>query len=104
MIWLILTLIRESWKNPKRGTVTKRVFQKDIQNAVLHPLYMFLCFGFFYSEIALGNGPENWFIFLFSAVYNYNFIVPTRTSQAMFLDFFPENALGNGLKKFTDKG
>ena len=31
-IWMVvnLTLIRESWKNPKRGTITERVLRKKI--------------------------------------------------------------------------
>ena len=40
----LLTLIRESWKNPKRGTITKRVFREKIWSAVLQHFYMF---GFF---------------------------------------------------------
>ena len=43
-----LTLICESWKkNPKRGTVTERVFREKIQSGR----------GFF-PEIALGDGSQ----------------------------------------------
>ena len=61
-----LTLIRESWKkNPKRGTVTERVFRKKIHSAALHHLYMFLCFGFFPGNRARSRS-QKWHIF-FSA-------------------------------------
>ena len=45
-----LTLIRESWKNPKLGTVTERVFREksDAQR-----------FPDIFSEIGLSDGPEN---------------------------------------------
>ena len=62
-----LTLIRESWKNPKRGTITERVLREKIQSSALRHLYMLLCFGFF-PKIALGDGPKKWQI-LFSTVY-----------------------------------
>ena len=41
-----LTLIRESWtreKNPKRGTVSERAFQKKIWSAALHHLFLGIC-------------------------------------------------------------
>ena len=54
-----LTLIRESWKNPKRGTITERVLREKIQSSALRHLYMFLCFGIFFLEMTLGDGSKN---------------------------------------------
>ena len=59
-----LTLIGESWgKNPKRGSVTERVFRKKksrTQQCI--DLYIILCYGFF-TEIAFGDGPTYWILF-----------------------------------------
>ena len=41
----VLTLIGESWKNPKRGTLKKSI--PKILPVYDIELYMFLCFGFF---------------------------------------------------------
>ena len=79
---------------------------------------MFPCFGTLFPEIALGDGPKNWHIFLFSVEYwpsywhmpiqlsiirkpswhsiytcYFNFLVRTGKSPVFFL-FFPEIALG----------
>ena len=42
--------------NPKRGTVTERVFRKKIQSVALHQLYRALDF---FPEMTLGDGPKN---------------------------------------------
>ena len=48
-------------------------FAGKIQSVELHHLYMFLWFGFFFPESALGDGPKKWHIFLFStaSVHTY---------------------------------
>ena len=54
-----LTLIGESWKNPKRGTVTERVFREKIQSTETYINDTTLRSGFF-PENALGDGPAFW--------------------------------------------
>ena len=42
MIQKFLTLIRESWKNPNRGTVTERVFRENPDTAFWHTAHSLL--------------------------------------------------------------
>ena len=44
--------------------LTERVFREEIRNAALRHLYMFLCFWYFFPEIALGHGPKNGIYFV----------------------------------------
>ena len=68
--WLpegMLTLIGDSRKqNPKRGTVTERVFREKVQSAALNQFVCFYAIDFI-SEITLGGGLKKWHIFLFIA-------------------------------------
>ena len=58
--------------NPGKKSKTQdhhRAHFAETKSAALHHLYMFVCFEFFFSENALGDGPKKWHIFLFSTAY-----------------------------------
>ena len=69
-----LTLIREFWKkNPKRGSITERVFQKKIQSVAWHDekndlVYVPVLWIFFRKSRSV-TIPKKWYIFLFSMAY-----------------------------------
>ena len=50
---LALTLIRESWKNPKRVTVTERVFQENPERSIASIYICFCALNFFRKEYSV---------------------------------------------------
>ena len=56
--YLLLTIIRESWKNPKLVTVTERVLRKHPEQTIPSICICFCALNF-RSEIALGDGSKN---------------------------------------------
>ena len=66
----ILTFIREFWKNPERGTDGPSLsgVSEKIQNAAFHQ-FVYVPMLWFFSEIALSDGPKNGHIFFLTGIF-----------------------------------
>ena len=86
-------------KNPKRGTIAERVFRKKIQSEALHHFVYVPMFWNFFPEIALGDGPKKWHVFLFSTANfpSYWRAVPKYFPNFSDFDFMQIFGFGLGL-------
>ena len=65
----LLTLIRESWKKSKTRDRHRARYAGKKYRAQRCTICMCSCALDFFPEIALGDGPRKWHIFLLSAAY-----------------------------------